>query len=79
MTAYALDNKKELGEADRIPVHKDLPQDGELVVENVELVVPMSVPSEDFIFYLAIYMPSGAYWITQRVEMPGLARARNPR
>jgi len=77
METYALD-EKELGRAARVLLHKELSKDGELRFENVELVVSMDAPIEDFIFYLAVYMPSGEFWISQKVEMPGLARARNP-
>jgi len=77
MVTYALD-KKELGKATQVVLHKELSKNGELRFENVELVVPMNVPIEDFIFYVAVYMPSGAFWISQKVDIPGLARARAP-
>lgn len=77
METYAL-AKIALGKAPRVLLQKELSKDGELRFENVELVVPMNIPIEDFIFYLAVYMPSGGFWISQKVEMPGLARARNP-
>ena len=71
LSAYTLDNKP-LGDAKRVDLRKQLAKGGELQFENIRLVVPMDPPPEQFIFFLAVYMPSRAFWISDQVAVRGL-------